>query len=77
MITPEEETLAIVLSLDDHLSDLSLASEGNTVACAWYCSSTSRVTELLLSFTPVAGRMLRTSQVALKPPSVLVAVITA
>ena len=75
--TPEDETVTMLLSLDDHLTDCSLALEGFIFALSVYFSSTSRETVLSERLTPVTGWIQSTSQVAVKPPSVLFAVITA
>ena len=75
--TPEDETVATALLLDDHLTDVLLAFEGRTVALRVDFSSTSSERAEEESLTPVTGCITRMSQVAVKPPSVLFAVITA
>lgn len=75
---PVDDTVAILLSLEDHTTDLSVALDGETVAVSWTVWSKYNVADVLLSEIDVANRFTVTLQVALRlVPSDVFAVITA
>ena len=75
--TPVELIVATDSSLELHLIFFSLAFEGETIPRNWKVAPTSRVSEYLSSETLSTGILgsTVTLQVAVKPPSRLVAVI--
>ena len=78
--TPLEDTVATVVLLDFHVTDLSVAFDGNTVAVKVSVSLTVMERELLFRLTPVTETFAAwtvTVQVAVFDPSVVVTVIVA
>ena len=78
--TPEEDTVATEVLLDDHVTDLSVAFDGNTVAVKVSVSPTVMDRELLFRLTPVTDTFAAwtvTEHVAVLDPSVVVTVIVA
>ena len=78
--TPEEDTVATVVLLDDHVTDLFVAFEGVTVATKEYVSPSVRDKLVLSKLTPVTGMTLAltvTVLVAVLFPSLVVTVIFA
>jgi hypothetical protein len=76
--TPEEETVATDVLLEDHVTDLSVAFEGVTVAVNVWVSPTVIDSDVLLRLTPVTETVLAltvTEHVAFFPPSFVVTVI--
>ena len=76
--TPEEETVATVVLLDDQVTDLSVALDGVTVATNVWESPSVNVNEVLSRLTPVTEIVFAltvTEQVAVFPPSSVVTVI--
>ena len=55
VMTPVEDTVATVVLFDDQVTDLSVASDGETVATRVWVSPTSIVREVLFRLTPVTG----------------------
>ena len=53
--TPLEDTVATEVLLDDHVTDLSVAFDGNTVAVKVSVSPTVMDNELLFKLTPVTA----------------------
>ena len=75
---PVDDTVAMLLLLDDQTTDLSVALEGETVAASWSVWFKYNVADVLLSEIDVANRFTVTLQVALRlVPSDVFAVITA
>ena len=75
---PLDDTLAILLSLEDHKTDLSVALLGETVAVSWTVWSRYNVADVLLSDIDVANRFTVMLHVALRlVPSDVFAVMTA
>ena len=74
--TPEEDTVATDVLFEDHVTDLSVASAGETVAVNISVSPTIKVRFALFNDTPVTwiGSTV-TEQVAFLPPSVVVTVM--
>ncbi len=78
--TPEEETVATDVLLEDQVTDLSVALEGVTVAVNVWVSPTVIDSEALLRLTPVTATVAAdtvTEHVAFFPPSFVVTVIVA
>ena len=78
--TPEEETVATDVLLEDQVTDLSVAFEGVTVAVRVCVSPTVIESDVLLRLTPVTATVWActvTAQVAFFPPSFVVTVIVA
>jgi hypothetical protein len=78
--TPEEETVATAVLLDDQITDLSVALEGVTVAVSVSVFPSVKVNDVLFRLTPVTETTLAltvTEQVAFLPPSLVVTVIVA
>jgi len=75
---PVDVTVAMLLSLDDHTTDLSVALLGETVAVSWTVWSRYSVADVLLREMDVANRFTVTLQPALRlEPSAVIAVMTA
>ena len=75
---PVDDTVAILLLLEDQTTDLSVALEGETVAVSWTVWSKYNVADVLLSEIDVANRFTVTLHVALRlEPSTVFAVMTA
>ena len=53
--TPLEDTVATEVLLDDHVTDLSVAFDGNTVAVKVSVSPTVIDSDVLFRFTPVTA----------------------
>ena len=80
MTTPEEDTSATDGALDDHVTDLSVALDGVTVAVNVWVSPSVIVKVVLLRLTPVTGMTFAltvTAQDAVLPPSIVLTVIVA
>ena len=78
--TPEDETVATDVLLEDQVTDLSVAFDGNTVAVKDSVSPTVRESDVLFKLTPVTGTVAAftvTVHVAVLAPSVVVTVIVA
>ena len=76
--TPELDTVATAVLLDDQVTDLSAALEGVTVAVRVCVSPTVIDKDVLSRLTPVtATGVTVTAQVACRPPSTVVTVIVA
>jgi hypothetical protein len=78
--TPEEETVATEVLLDDHVTDLLVALEGVTVAISVSVFPSVKVNDVLFRLTPVTEitfSLTVTEQVAFLPPSFVVTVIVA
>ena len=78
--TPVDNTVATEVLLDDQVTVLSVALDGDTVAIRVWVSPTSIVNDVLFRLTPVTGiaaAVTVTTQEAFLPPSVVVTVIVA
>ena len=78
--TPDVETVATAVLLDDHVTDLFVALEGEIEAVRDDVSPTAIDRDVLLMETPVTGTAVDvtvTIQLAVNPPSVVVTVIVA
>ena len=75
--TPEEETVATEVLLEDQVTVLSVALDGVTVAVSVAVSPSDKVNELLFRETPVTCTFTVTAQRAVLPPSLVVTVIVA
>ena len=78
--TPEEETVATEVLLEDQVTDLSVAFEGVIVADKVWVSPTVMDMDVLLRLTPVTETLAAvtvTVQVAVLPPSLVLTVIVA
>ena len=76
--TPEVETVATVVLLDDQVTLLFVALDGDTVAvsvCVWPSVSVRLVWFRLTPVTGTVGALTVTEQVAVLPPSVVVTVM--
>lgn len=74
--TPFEETVAIFVLLDDHLTFLLVADEGETFAVSVFDVPVASFTLLALSFTEVTGCVTVILHCFVYLPSTVVAVIT-
>ena len=77
---PDEDTVATVVLLDDQVTDLSVALEGNTEATKVWVSPVVIVKEVVFRLTPVTATVAAltfTEQVAFFAPSFVVTVIVA
>ena len=72
---PSESTVAMDLSADFQVTDLSEALDGWTEAVSCWLSPTFKLRLSALRETPVTGTMTLTRQVAVLPPSWVVTVI--
>ena len=80
VITPDEEMVATEVLLEDHLTDLSVAFEGVTVAVSLWVSPTVIESDVLLKLTPVTATVAAetvTEHVAVLCPSNVVTVMIA
>jgi hypothetical protein len=78
--TPEDETVATAVLLEDQVTDLSVALKGVTVAVSVSVFPSVKVKDVLFRLTPVtetAFSLTVTEQVAFLPPSLVVTVIVA
>ena len=78
--TPDEDTVATDVLLEDHVMDLSVALEGVTAAVSVCVSPTGIDRDVLFRLTPVTeifGSMTVTLHVAVFPPSSVLTVIVA
>ena len=76
--TPEEETVATDVLLEDQVTDLSVAFDGDTVAVNAWVSPTVIVSDVLFKLIPVTGTVAAftvTEHVAVLKPSFVVTVI--
>ena len=73
--TPVAETVATEVLLEDQVTDLSVASDGETVAVRVRLSPATMVKDIWSRLTPVTGMTTVTLQVAVLPPSLVVTVI--
>jgi hypothetical protein len=75
--TPEEETVATEVLFEDQVTDLSIASAGDTVAVNVRVSPKDSVISVLFKLTPVTLGFTVTTQLAVLDPSDVVTVIVA
>jgi hypothetical protein len=78
--TPEDDTVATEVLLEDHVTDLSVALEGITVAVNVCVSPTVIDNDVLFRLTPVTDTVVSvtvTKHVVVFPPSFVVTVIVA